>query len=442
MAISSIPYIRLASLALVFAVSACGNSGSSSIADSFQPTEHNAVPGSNGQMPNPNMPLNPGAIEDTKTAARTGRLACAFTGECNPAVAMISVVGAQGLERCSGFLISPDQVMTNDHCINKSLSIKGWESRNTHLPCRDFVYIHFSGLRPGDAGVNAACAEIEVRSRESGIASADYAIIKLQDQVPDRAPLAIAKRGLTDLEPVSIYRVQMTNDRTQTGFNGIQTKLDCRASYSTYLYPAIDASNSQLMTFGDCAIQAGNSGSPILNQNGEAEALIQGYLTLNNNPVVENDLRQNLLDGNYGQVAIGTQLSCIKELGTGRNLCGPIAPYAGFFSRQFLSQYGSAHPSFLPPLASNQSWKLINSDESSFKEIYATAPVCTNLNTFESALMVYQKGINRFLQAEWRAQTGMNEKKVNFVSSSQLNHDGFEFLAPGYGALNTAKCSL
>lgn len=442
MTISTHPSIRLTALAFAFVFSACGNSESNSLSDSFQPTEHNAVPGTNGVLPNAHLPLNQAAIEDTKNAARSGRLTCAFNGECNPAVAMISVVGEQGLERCSGFLISADEVMTNDHCINKSISIKGWESRTTHLPCRDFIYVHFAGSGQGDAGVNAACSEIEVRSRETGIASADYAIIKLQNKVQDRAPLVIAKKGLVDLEPVSIFRVQMTSDRTQTGFNGMQTKLNCQASFATYLYPGINASNSPLMTFGDCAIQAGNSGSPVLNQNGEAEALIQGYLTLNNNAVVENDLRASLLDQTYGQVAIGTQLSCVPELGTGPNHCSDIAPYVGYFSQQFLSQYGDAHPRALPALPQTQAWKLLSPNQSAFRETYASAPACTNASSFESVIMSYQKGINHYLQAEWRASAAMNETKVSFTTSGFLSHEGFEFQAADLGHLNVGKCSL
>src|SRR5436190_18681945 len=63
----------------------------------------------------PNVPL------ETRIAnAARGALKCEYEGECQPAVAMISVVVKKSIERCTGFLIAPDLVMTNDHCFSCS----------------------------------------------------------------------------------------------------------------------------------------------------------------------------------------------------------------------------------------------------------------------------------------------------------------------------------
>ncbi|MBU6153533.1 MAG: trypsin-like peptidase domain-containing protein [Bdellovibrionales bacterium] len=143
-----------------------------------------------------------------RAAARSGVLQCTIEGECEPSIALVSVVTDQGLERCSGVLISEDRVLTNDHCVDKSLSLIGWSTRHKGLPCKGSVYVHFSGDGERSAR-HAGCLEIEFRSGESGINSQDYAVIRLDQPITDRKPMKIAKRGFRDQESARILRVQM-----------------------------------------------------------------------------------------------------------------------------------------------------------------------------------------------------------------------------------------
>jgi V8-like Glu-specific endopeptidase len=408
--------------ALMTILAACGTKRTADISDSTQPVQHDKI--------------GSGNISDSRNAAMSGNLFCSFSGECEQSLAMVSVVTDDGIERCTGFLISDHEVMTNDHCIEKSISLKGWESRRKNIPCQDYVYTHFVGSDPEGAGLTVGCDSIEIRSGETGIASQDYAIIKLSSRVTDRAPVKLSPRGFKDAEKATIYRVQMTSDGTQTGFSGMQTKLECQASYASYLFPSIVEPSGQLMTFGDCAIQAGNSGSPIFNSDGAVSAIVQGYLTPKQDPEIAEQLQANLLDPSYGLLAIGTQIHCMHDV-TGVNTrgCDSSINVIPLLPNEYLRNYVSFSVASLPTIPETEQWQEILPSETLAKTFVAT-PVCSLDPQFNGVVMTYKKGINRFMQAEWRAQSEMNEHLSAFVG-----HAGSEaFVSPTLGTLWVPAC--
>jgi hypothetical protein len=268
------------------------------------------------------------------------------------------------IERCTGFLISDHEVLTNDHCIEKTLLIEHAEGRVLkNLPCQGLGYIHFVASDENPNGLSRACDSIEIRSGETGIASEDYAILKLKNSVTDRAPLRISARGFQDQEASTLIRVQMDPVLNHSPYDGVQSKLNCQASYATFLYPGVTSAASPLMTFGDCAVAAGNSGSPILNSDGEIGSILQGFLLpRTQNTELNLELAAAKLDSKYGQVAIGTQLDCIPEI-SGLPAC--------------------ANPEPLPtklPVAFIESSALFS----------------------EPHTAEYHIGLNRFFQVEWR----------------------------------------
>ncbi len=49
---------------------------------------------------------------------------------------MVSIIANDGLERCTGFMISNDEIMTNDHCVDKMFNLTplGSEFQLSTLP--------------------------------------------------------------------------------------------------------------------------------------------------------------------------------------------------------------------------------------------------------------------------------------------------------------------
>lgn len=411
-------------LPLLAGVMACGQKGMFS--KGVQPVRMDRIPG----------PDRATRIASAKIAAAGGELRCDFGEECHSAVSLISVVTDQGLARCSGVLISEDEVLTNDHCIGMALSVVERLEQVEDIPCSGEIYAHFAAI-DGKPAVRGTCASIRFRSRERGIESVDYAILKLKEKIQDRALLKRAERGLENGEQVEIFRIQMDGGENQHG--GTQSLLSCRASHGTFLYPQLNHSNLPLMTFGDCGIRVGNSGAPVITRAGELAGLIQGYLTVRQNEEIDRELKPHLLEGSFGLVGVATQTHCLSRV-SGKQLvpCRELEPFEVWPVKDYLSRMNPWNSSLLPALESPRVWRVSETGEG-FEKKFWSVPACGDDPEFLSTRIQYRSGLNARLQAVWLRDEEQTRDDIRFVKTS-VQPDGGTLYTSVEEALSIPAC--
>jgi len=253
-----------------------------------------------GQKMSPSPVLeNEVPLADRVYRAKYARLHCADR-VCHPNTVMLSGVSSNGVARCSGVLISPNQVLTNDHCLHQPLSI----GRGS---CEGVLFVHTL------YGESLRCESVLYHSKESGVDSEDYAVIQLKDTASRFTPLKFSGRGLKNGESVHLDRVQMYI-ASDGSFDGQVQGIQCEARHRTLLYPAVNSADFPFMTFASCPIQAGNSGAPIFNQAGELTAILQGFFDIPDEVFQKPEIKGSGKKPRDFRVSVATQSHCMKGL--------------------------------------------------------------------------------------------------------------------------------
>ncbi len=167
----------------------------------------------------------------------------------------INFEDANNSTTCAAFLVAPDVVMTNSHCIyNPKTSLE--------KICSGLYFVF-----PGHGySYSARCSEIMWRDplKNGGHyytdGDKDFALIRLDSTVP-LTPLKLLSGGLKPGAKVYPLVVDQMG-----GYNARITKLACQVDRVTTKYGVAKLS--------DCPVISGNSGSPVLDENQNVVGLI------------------------------------------------------------------------------------------------------------------------------------------------------------------------
>lgn len=219
-------------------------------------------------------------------------LACtSLDGQCPQAVGrLLTVFPDKSFSSCTGFLITPQIIMTNSHCI------EGMSSED-YCALTRFIVRTGKGMK-AKAVRCSEVLQVNPLTEEETHNDNDYAFIKLS--VPsDVKPLVIdAQSGVSENQTYSVWSID-----ARDGGMGRVVRRDCEAIQRSLVLPHFEDQFSSIVALNDCAIIPGNSGSPILNSAGQAVAI--AYAGNDQKTADEHPILQGR------RVALGVNFTCV-----------------------------------------------------------------------------------------------------------------------------------
>lgn len=253
-------------LSIVAILSGCGRKSDSNLSGN---SSSDARPQSSRAPSEDVLPVGRVSTEHLSNSIELIRRAQAFCDRnqnCPEGVAVVGVALERSAHQCTGFLVGSNLVMTSAHCLPNNLD---------GVSCRSRISVVFPSIVRNQhrvRGIRVGCEEIVKRTIPSDpLRSLDFALIKTTAPV-DRTPLRVNHDGVGDGQELKVWRAQFGNS---TGIVGRISSTTCSVQRETVLSYGSDSSHNPIEVLVDCPIQEGNSGSPVLNSQGEVVGIIR-----------------------------------------------------------------------------------------------------------------------------------------------------------------------
>ena len=238
------------------------------------------------------------SLDEAKILAKQSSVKCKNLADCNESVAMLTVAKPNGLALCTAFLVDKQTLATNSHCIPK-------EIKDGSAPCSDRINAVFPGTQSQEEE-KISCEQFLKASPLPSTSDQDIAFLKI---VPTkRKAIHTSKSGLADNQLLTIYKITPQKNNPP---EGLLQKDNCKAVQNSYVLPGFNKNLSSTVTVADCAIQGGNSGSPLLNDAGEVAAIAQALVHIDDNPVAQNILKTYANTDHFAPMLFASSFACI-----------------------------------------------------------------------------------------------------------------------------------
>lgn len=237
-------------------------------------------------------------------------------GNCPPALAMsvarIDFTATTKLFKCTAFLVAPDIVATNAHCLPSDL-------RQASLSCRGRMSFYFGKSSEGPA-TSASCDQvISVTAIDENVKSPlytrvpDLAFLKLSTPV-NRSPFEVSRAGIPDHSALTVYTIDpATAGAGSHGIHGIARAKKCTTVQNSMLSPLYTSDIASVIS-ASCALIPGNSGSPAVGADGKVVAIAQAIRSATD--VDRKSFKNLILPGTFSDMAAFTTMSCADTPGS------------------------------------------------------------------------------------------------------------------------------
>jgi hypothetical protein len=284
------------------------------------------------------------------------KVVCEKPDECPEWVAGL----AHGQGVCSSFLVAPNIIGTNLHCIPEDL-------RHEKVSCKDRIVVSF----PKTAKFPEETIDCEEMVHVSPPISdksltPDFAFFRLKEKTK-REYLEISQAGIADGALITLYKVD-------PGEVGTVRKVQCPAVQNSLFNPYFQQDKSPLISLIPCPVIKGNSGSALVGADGKAHGIIFSIYD------VHIPMDPALAGGNVtGAASNGANFSCLNT----------------FFLNYVLGEPEAC---------------LISIDEASQKKFFQSI--------IEKRMAKFQKEINETLQANLKQKTASTQGRIQWTLTS------------------------
>lgn len=210
---------------------------------------------------------------------------------------VVGLLHAKGA--CSGFLVKPDVVATNLHCLPP-------EIRTAGSSCEGKIHFTFPDthfFKEEDLGCDTVLSVSPPITEK--FLQTDYAFLKLPNKV-NRTTVEISQKGLADFENVVVYKVDPVPNSARP--TGVIRRQECKAIQNSMINPYFRTDESPLVMISDCQIRPGNSGSAILGSDRSVRGIVSSISEIETSKLAFADKKnkENI------KFSFGTNLSCVS----------------------------------------------------------------------------------------------------------------------------------